>query len=167
MQSGLCIGQTDQVDCLDSQNRLTLFNRNIRDTVSISLAQETEYLTDSIYMKVNLEPFIKYDYLIKGVQIELINTKSNSISFFDGVLNLVCQAKIEGNNWVDIEFWAQPWDYDGVPRITLRSNSSLKAVSPCYRGTLKAALRFRLEVNNATYYSNEFAGRINPGQLSN
>lgn len=163
------VGQqrTSGVECLDETGKFELFNRQIKyKATPIPITDSDGFISDTIYLKVDLSLEVKYDYLIKGIRILVINNTGNDLIFSDdGVITLFCQIKNEKGNWVDLEWRREPWNCYGAT-MTLGKKSYFEAVAPCYKGTKEGTLRYRFVVRNKIYYSNEFLGQVNPWQLT-
>lgn len=162
----LTFGQEKELECLDTPNQLNLFKQPLKyDKAPTPIEGTTDFLQDSIYLVVDLTKNVKYDYLIKGVRIYVVNTTDKDLVFeAGGIVDIICQAKNGQGTWVDIETIFSGWNC--LPRSgTLTKQSFYKAVMPCYKGTIEASLRYRFRAGDKSYYSNEFLGTINPGQL--
>jgi hypothetical protein len=165
--TSVSLGQSEKVDCLDSPDKLVLFNRHIKYSTSEQIKPTDNFLADTIYLKVDLEKSVKYDHLIKGIQILIINTTDNELTFSDeGILELFCQAKNTNGEWVDIEGRKMPWNCYGKT-LTLNKQTYYKAIVPCYKGTIKTDMRYRFAVNDKIFYSDVFVGTVNEGQIKN
>ena len=165
--TSLSLGQSEKVECLDSPDKLELFNRQIKYSKPEQIKSTDNFLKDTIYLQVDLTKRVKYDYLIRGIQILIVNTTDSELTFSDdGVLELLCQAKNSKGEWVDIEGRKMPWNCSGKT-MTLSKQSYYKAVVPCYKGTVQAEMRYRFAVSDKVFYSGIFWGTINEGQLKN
>lgn len=160
-------GQSNQVECIDSPDKFTLFNRHIKYSTPEPIQPTDNFLSDTVYLKVELDKDVKYDYLIKGIQLLIINNSDSELTFSDdGILELFCQAKNIKGEWIDIEGRQTPWNCWGKS-MTLDTQSYYKAVVPCYKGTVEATMRYRFVVRDKVFYSDEFIGTINEGQIKN
>jgi hypothetical protein len=160
-------GQEKELECLDTPDQLNLFKQPLKyDSTPTPIEDTTSFLPDSIYLVVDLTKEIKYDYLIKGIRIYVVNTTDKDLVFdASGILDIICQAKNETGQWTDIETRYSGWH--NIPTSgTLTRKSFYKAVMPCYKGTVETTLRYRFRTGDKSYYSNEFPGTINSGQLS-
>ncbi len=129
------------------------------------ITEKDKFLRDTVYLWVDKSKEVRYDYLIKGIQIYVINTSPKEIYFGDdGVIELYCQAKNENGNWLDIENRKTTWNCYGKT-LALPSNTFYQAVAPCYQGNITSIMRYKFIAGNREFYSNEFIGEINPGQL--
>ena len=91
--------------------------------------------------------------------------------------SLVMQAKIEGEEWRDIEYLPKSWCGNSYHTLTLPTNKAWVFVAPKYHGEIDAKLRFVLrdmvskgikkpyEFEDAII-SNEFEGSINKEQFT-
>jgi hypothetical protein len=159
-------GQEKELECLDTPDQLNLFKQPLKyDSTPTPIEDTTSFLPDSIYLVVDLTKEIKYDYLIKGIRIYVVNTTDKDLVFdASGILDIICQAKNETGQWTDIETRYSGWH--NIPTSgTLTRKSFYKAVMPCYKGTVETTLRYRFRTGDKSYYSNEFPGTINSGQL--
>lgn len=165
--TSVSLGQSDKAECLDSPDKFELFNRHIKYSTPEQIKPTDNFIADTIYLKVDLDKNVKYDYLIKGIQVLIINTTDRELTFSDdGVLELFCQAKNNKGDWVDIEGRKMPWNCWGKT-LTLNKQSYYKAVVPCYSGTIQTEMRYRFTVSGQEYYSDKFLGTINEGQIKN
>jgi hypothetical protein len=165
--TSVSFGQSANFECLDSSDKFELFNRHIKYTTPEQVKPSDKFLADTIYLKVELTKNVKYDYLIKGIEVLIINTTDNELTFTDdGVLELFCQAKNAKGDWVDIEGRKMPWNC-WATTLTLDKQSYYRAIVPCYKGTIETEMRYRFTINGKVFYSDVFAGTINAGQIKN
>jgi hypothetical protein len=163
--TSVSLGQSEKVECLDSPDKFELFNRHIKYSTPEQVKPTDNFLADTIYLQVDLTKSVKYDYLIKGIQVLIINTTDKELTFSDdGVLELFCQAKNNNGDWVDIEGRKMPWNCWGKT-LTLDKQSYYKAVVPCYNGGIQTEMRYRFTVSGKEYFSDKFVGTINEGQI--
>jgi hypothetical protein len=163
--TSVSLGQSGNVECIDSPDKFELFNRHIKYSTPEQIKPTDNFLTDTIYLKVDLTKDVNYDYLIKGVQVLIINATENELTFSDdGVLELFCQVKNEKGDWEDIEWRKMPWNCYGKT-LTLEKQSFYRSIVPCYKGTIETEMRYRFTVSKNVFYSDIFLGSINEGQL--
>ena len=152
--------------CLNTKSPFELFNRQIKlNAKPIHVSNLENLIADSIYLEVQFDNNISYDYLIKGVKVLIVNTTNRDLEFLDeGTIELICQANDTSGEWYDIEGRPTLWNCWATYK-TLPEKSYYEAVAPCYDGGEEYKLRYRFTVDDQTYYSNEFMGRINSSQL--
>src|SRR5688572_11303947 len=97
----LTIGQEKELECLDTPNQLNLFKQPLKyDKAPTPIDGTTDFLQDSIYLIVDLTKKVKYDYLIKGIRIYVVNTTDKDLVFdASGLVDIICQAKNETGQW--------------------------------------------------------------------
>lgn len=159
--------QKSKLECVKSPDQFTLFVPQIKSkSQPVLISEKEKFLEDTVYLLVDKSKEVQYDYLIRGIQIFVINTSQKEIFFGDeGVIELYCQAKNEKGKWVDIENRKAAWNCYGKS-LALPSNAYYQAVAPCYQGTTSTVMRYKFITGDNEYYSNEFIGEINPGQLT-
>jgi len=88
--------------------------------------------------------------------------KDFKMSASDSRLSIVMQAKIEGEDWRNIEYLPGSWCGNSYHIVTLPANKAWVFIAPIYTGMIKAKLRFVL----GKITSNEFMGSINKEQFT-
>jgi len=117
----------------------------------------------------------------QGVRLRVVNRSDERKTFsaIDSHLYIVQEAQNDQGEWKAIEripHGTGPRDCAvGFHRISLQPNEYWILAGPCYTGSFKTKLRFRLDMgrNNAAFpqpggkliYSNEYEGAINPEQF--
>lgn len=165
LSTSLSFGQTRTPECLDLSFQFELFNWSIKPNSKVKLLSDLEnYLRDTVYMKVNFTKNVSYDYDIKGIAIEVINSKTHDFEFSNSNQpDLICEVKYK-NKWINLEKRKESWCC--IPRsFVIPPNSYVTAILPCYAGTEIVTMRFRFSTHNGVMYSDEFTGTINPALL--
>ena len=100
----------------------------------------------------------------EGLTLVLANPtdKDVKMSATDSRLSIVMQAKIEGEEWRNIEYSPRSWCGNSYHIVTLPANKAWVFIAPIYTGTIKTKLRFVL----GEITSNEFTGSINKEQFT-
>ncbi|MBX2840967.1 MAG: hypothetical protein KTR26_04300 [Flammeovirgaceae bacterium] len=108
----------------------------------------------------------------------LYNPNDSVITLNSSLVNLIllCEAKDTNGNWVLIEeprpstFWYCP--VGSLPiepeKIDVKKGEYIKLIAPCYTGSFKTELRYKLtfgEGTETTVNSEEFEGFINEDLL--
>ncbi len=100
-------------------------------------------------------------------KIYLINASKDTfkIAAQSGRIKLIQQAKNAFGEWQDIENYYNDWCGNSYHTIILAPKEYQVFATPIFKGKLKTELRFKLELENDTIYSNAYKGRINLGQF--
>lgn len=119
---------------------------------------------------------------IKGMRVYVANATGDTINFNaqDSRLNMKIQALDAEGKWRDIEYLPSSWCGNSYHISSLPKNHFWQFDAPVYEGVFSTMLRIELEYISAGIsvdshsrrekevryiYSNEFPGKINPGQF--
>jgi hypothetical protein len=145
--------------------------------VKISNTDKFPANTLSIVVRPNLKDTIYGGY--NGITVFIANTSKRKLDFnaSDSRLYMTVQAKNARGEWKDIEYLPSSFCGNSYHTLTLEPMYYWKFLTPVYEGDLKTTLRIQLtyidpedrsehnrEKKQLTLYSNEYEGRINPGQ---
>jgi len=161
--TSLTYGQVKGPDCLDMDSKFSLFIPQFKNTDKAKAISDLDKcLRDSIYIKINFDRNVRYDYGIKGIAIELINTTDKDFVINSAFNDFFCQIKSK-SGWLTIEKNQKAGLQDDVPLgLVIPANSYATAILPCYKGTETVTMRYRFVIGDRVMYSEEFTGTINP-----
>ena len=162
----LTFGQVKEPECLDMDSKFSLFIPQFKNTDKAKAITDLgKCLRDSIYITINFGRSVRYDYRIKGIAIELINTTDRNFVINSAFNDFFCQVKSK-NGWLTIEKNQKTVFQDDVPLgLLIPANSYVTAKLPCYTGTETVTMRYRFAIGDRVMYSEEFTGTINPKLL--
>lgn len=110
-----------------------------------------------------------------GHRLRIINGSADTVLFGaqDSQLSLNLQARNRRGQWQDIEYVPSSWCGNSYHTVFLAPRQYWQLTVPAYAGSFPTTLRARLlrqdpqdPAKTLAVYSNEFAGRVNPGQFS-
>lgn len=134
--------------------------------------------TLSVVVIPELKDTIFGDY--NGITVFITNTSKEDIDFSaqDSRLYMKVQALNSKGEWKDIEYLPSSWCGNSYHTLTLKSKYYWHFLTPVYEGDFTTKLRIELtyidpndkpkerwERKGITIYSNEYEGKINPGQF--
>ncbi len=163
--TSLTYGQVTRPECLDLDFKFELFIPQVKYNSKVKTITDLDnHFRDSIYIKVNFKRNVLYDFNIKGIAIEIINTTEKDFEFSNSTFqDLLCEVKYK-NQWITIEQNKTVWGC--IPRsLVIPPASYVTAILPCYKGTETVTMRYRFSTWDRVMYSDEFVGTINPGLL--
>lgn len=102
-------------------------------------------------------------------KLYLINASKDTVRIpaQDGHIKIIQQAKNKKGKWQDIENFINSWCGNSYHFVTLIPNEYQIFATPIFKGEFKTQLRFKLELEKQTIYSNIYWGNINYEQLLN
>lgn len=164
--TNVALGQVKDPDCLDMPGTFALFIPQVKNSTKAKpITDVSNYLHDSLYLRVNFAAAANYDPTIKGIVLELINTTKEEFPIYKSIHDLFCQIKYKGS-WLTIERSVTCSLCDDVPLgLVIPSNGYIRIIMPCYQGTEQVTMRYRFAIGNRALYTEEFQGMINPGLL--
>ncbi|MEQ9165040.1 MAG: hypothetical protein RLO12_02185 [Fulvivirga sp.] len=155
-----------QSQCLDSNSGFEHFKIAVDYDYKVfhNYSQTSEQA--DLKLKVIQNEHVKYDYLIDGIRLHLINFSDSSIvrsvCFKD--VTLICQIKKDNGEWLNLENpIPESFCSSGIPyfNVTLNKGDYLKLKAPCHSGENKVTMRYELTFTDFTIYSDEFEGYTN------
>jgi hypothetical protein len=111
---------------------------------------------------------------VAGHRLRIVNGTADTVLFDaqDSQLSLNLQARNRLGQWQDIEYVPSSWCGNSYHTVFLAPGQYWQLTVPAYTGKLATKLRAKLlrqdpqaPGKSLTVYSNEFEGRINPGQF--
>lgn len=137
--------------------------------LSQSLDGHLEKGADSISLFALPEVSAPFREGFAGFRVVLVNTTDQVQSFeaSDSRLPIVRQAMTEQGDWKAIEYLPSSWCGNSSHRVFLERDHYWSFTAPVYDGPIQTKMRFALlREHSEPIYSNEFGGRINPGQFT-
>ena len=123
----------------------------------------------AIFLKVDTSDITVFSDKYYGYKIYLINGTNDTIYIpaQDEEIKLVQQAKNNQNKWQDIGNFINSFCGNSYHNIQILPNHFQVYPTPITKGSYKTKLRFQLELNDTTIFSNEYTGTINKEQFLN
>lgn len=105
----------------------------------------------------------------RGFALRLVNRTGESVSFSacDSALCIVREARAADGTWREIESQPRSWCGNSYHRVFLEPGRYWVFPAREYTGPIQTRMRFRVHpaVDRPAVTSNEFDGRVTPGQL--
>ncbi len=146
--------------------------------IPVKMVKQDKFQTKTLSIVVDTtlrDTFAKEFY---GVKCYVVNDTKEAIEFnaSDSKLSMLLQAMDAQGHWKDIEYVPSSWCGNSYHTVFLPPQHYWNFAIPQYDGAIGTRLRVRLDyiepgaagnrkTAEKTVYSNEFAGKINPGQF--
>ena len=100
-------------------------------------------------------------------KLYLLNASKDTLwlSAQDAAIKIIQQAKNVKGEWQDIEEYYNSFCGNSYYRVKLLPNEYRVFPTPIFKGDFRTVLRFRMELQDTTVYSNSYRGSINKAQF--
>ncbi|WP_196888003.1 WG repeat-containing protein [Aureivirga sp. CE67] len=153
---------------MNSEYRLT--KRLLNSSEEKIMKKHKLFKPNEINLFVDTNEIIRFNNKYKGLKLYLSNDTENIEKLYsiDDRIYLTIQAKDKNGNWKDLQKPIESTCANSYLNIReLPAKSSYGFVIPLFEGTYETELRvrFNLNKNNISLYSNIYKGKVNPSQL--
>ncbi len=144
------------------------------------ISEGSDFIKGKLTVTAYLDSQTVFQEKFEGIKVVVANTTNEGVDFAaqDSRLEMIMQAKNADGEWQDIEYLSNSWCGNSYHTLILNPNEYWEFAAPKYSGAVQTRLRVKLSLNDSVdsrknrwspkktiIYSNEFDGRVNPGQF--